>query len=118
MKKVIILITLVFCSLAIHAQTMDWIKYIKSGGKFRVSMGKDIGTIAKNKAYVVSYNNETGEFTATGFNSGKNAVITVTYVGGNIDNSVFNIWGAVFVFDGAGNVYHTSGLAGSMVKIE
>jgi len=118
MKKIILLITLVFSSFAIHAQTIDWINYIKSGGKFRVSMGKDIGTIVKNKAYVVSYNKETGEFTATGYNGGKKDVITVTYVGGNIDNSVFNIWGAVFVFDGAGNVYHASGLAGSMVKTE
>jgi hypothetical protein len=82
-------------------------------------MSKDIGTIASNKAYTVTYNKSTGEFSATGYHGGSHNVQTYTYVGGNIDNSVFTIWGAAFVFDGAGNVYHSNyGLVGTMTKIE
>jgi hypothetical protein len=119
MNKIIALVALTLSSFIIHAQTIDWINYIKEGGKFRVSMSKDIGTIVSNKAYTVTYNKLTGEFSATGYHRNSGNVQTYTYVGGNVDNSVFNIWGAAFVFDGAGNVYQANyGLVGTMVKVE
>ena len=104
-------------SISTYSQTADWIKYIKAGGKFRVSMGQNVGTIVKNKIYSVSYNDSTGECTATGFHGGSGTNKTFTYVGGNINNSMFTIWGAAFIFDGAGNVYNaTFGLVGTMAK--
>ena len=119
MKKLFIAVVFVFAAFSIHAQTRDWINYIKEGGKFRVSMSKDIGTIVRNKAYTVTYDKSTGEFSATGFHGGSGNTATYTYVGGNIDNSTFTIWGVVLVFDGAGNVYHaTLGQVGSMIKVE
>ncbi len=92
-----------------------WMHRIRSGNPFQVALDQrrdPVGTLAGGGTYSVVYRN--GAFTCTGFNLGTRAVGTWTYSNANLDASQISLWGAVFTFNEAGEVFLSNALAGHL----
>jgi hypothetical protein len=95
------------------SQTTELISFINSGTKFQVELKYDRGTLVAGETYDVVYTN--GEFYVTGFNSGTKSIGTWTYKNADPNLSEISLWGAVYIFDGNGNIYDKDkGLSGKI----
>jgi hypothetical protein len=113
-KTGIILIFLASLHQPIFSQTIELINFINSGTKFQVVLDYNCGTLVAGETYDVIYAN--GEFIVTGYNSGTKASGTWIYKNADPDLSEISLWGAVFIFDGNGNLYDKNrGLSGKII---
>ncbi len=96
-------------------QGRGWMRRIRSGDSFQVVLDQrrePIGSLAGGGTYSVVYRN--GAFICTGFNLYTHAVGTWTYSNANLDASQITLWGAVFTFNEAGEVFYFNALAGHL----
>lgn len=115
---------------ALYADSLDWIVLIRAGRQFKVVFDKTstkfndsvykakddpMGTLKGGETYTVLYKG--GEFACTGFNQGTNKSGTWNYSNADPMNNQISLWGRVYVFDGAGNVYDPDyGLVGHLTQ--
>lgn len=95
------------------SQTAELIRFIHSGSTFQVKLNYNQGTLVAEKTYEVSYSQN--EFYVTGYNQSTKSIKTFNYKNADPNLSQISLWGAVYVFDGNGNLYHKDrGLAGKI----
>jgi hypothetical protein len=98
----------------LNAQTTELIDFVNSGIKFQVVLDYNRGTLVAGETYDVVYAN--GEFYVTGYNSGTKSTGTWNYKNADPNLSELSLWGAVYVFDGNGNIYDKDkGLSGRII---
>lgn len=113
-KTGIILLILIVYSQNLLSQTTELIKQIKSGTKFQVVLNYKLGTLVAGKTYDVVYTN--GWFSVTGYNKKFKTIGTWSYENADPNLSEISLWGAVYVFDGKGNLYNKDkGLSGRLI---
>lgn len=105
-----------------------FINLIKSGSEFTVTfdqvgnkfddsgytgLGDPMGTLQAGRTYKVTYSN--GSYTTVGFSEGTGSVITAAYNNANPDAQEISLWGRVFTFDAAGNIFDAAfGIVGTL----
>lgn len=107
----------IFLSLYNHltfSQTTELINFINSGTKFQVELNYNRGTLVAGERYDIFYVN--GEFYVTGYNSDTKSIGTWNYKNADPNLSEISLWGAVYIFDGNGNIYDKDkGLSGKII---
>jgi hypothetical protein len=113
-KTGVILLFLLVLQRPIFSQTTELIEFINSGIKFQVELNYNRGTLVTGERYDVVYAN--GEFYVTGYNSGTKSIGTWNYKNADPNLSEISLWGAVYIFDGNGNLYDKDkGLSGKII---
>lgn len=112
MRRFTYLLILVLFTTISYSQTSDYIDQLNKGESFEVILLKDNGTLKANSSYNLVFEN--GKYVVTGYNSDQYTNGTWAYSNADPNMSEISLWGAVYVFDGKGNLFDKSGLAGSI----
>jgi hypothetical protein len=89
----------------------DWKSVIQSGQTFYVSLDEPaagnswMGSLKANETYTVVYTRSTNTFRATGDARDGRTNRTGQYRNANLDNQEISVWGRLFTFDNAGQVF-------------
>ena len=79
---------------------------IKQGSPVWLRFHQHIGTLGAGQPYTLTFDLRQSAFTVTGYSATRRTTYTASYVGTRLQAGEIVVWGATFLIDGGGWLYH------------